>query len=50
LQYRSISNEIASIFEEEHASPQMLLIKNGSCFYNETHGSIIMEDIIEAAH
>jgi bacillithiol system protein YtxJ len=50
LQYRSISNEIASIFEEEHASPQMLLIKNGSCFYNETHGIIMMEDIIEATH
>ena len=46
LQYRSISNEIATIFQEEHASPQILLIKNGSCFYNETHGSINMEEII----
>ena len=47
LQYRSVSNEIATIFQEEHASPQLLLIKNGNCFYNETHGSISMEEIIE---
>jgi len=50
LQYRSLSNEIATIFQEEHASPQILIIKNGSCFYNETHGSISMEEIIEVTN
>ena len=32
LNHRDISNEIETLFNVEHASPQVLLIKNGKCF------------------
>jgi bacillithiol system protein YtxJ len=40
LNYREISNEIASKFNVIHQSPQVLLIKNGVCIYSETHEDI----------
>lgn len=40
LEFRAISNEIASVFDVTHQSPQLLLIKNGKCVYNESHDSI----------
>ncbi len=40
IQFRQISNQIADVFEVEHASPQVLLIKNGECIYNASHGQI----------
>lgn len=49
LTYRSISNAIAEKFKVYHESPQILLIKNGECTYDESHGSIQMEDIVEQA-
>lgn len=48
LSYREISNEIAQLFEVEHASPQVLLIKNGKCFYHYSHNGISYPAIIEA--
>jgi bacillithiol system protein YtxJ len=48
LNHRDISNEIANVFSIEHASPQVLLIKNGVCIYNASHTSISAADIIEA--
>ncbi|MGB3773804.1 MAG: bacillithiol system redox-active protein YtxJ [Leeuwenhoekiella sp.] len=39
-QYRSVSNAIASKFGVPHESPQILLIKNGTAVYNESHGGI----------
>ncbi len=40
LAHRDISNEIASRFHIVHQSPQLLLIKNESCFYNASHEDI----------
>ena len=35
LNYRSLSNKIASVFSVHHESPQVLLIKNAECVYEE---------------
>ncbi len=47
LNYRNISKEIAESFDVSHESPQVLLIKNGHCVYDESHGGIQMEEIEE---
>ena len=47
---RSLSNKIANDFSVEHASPQVLLIKNGECVYDESHNGISMDDIVERAN
>lgn len=40
LNYREISNQIAILFEVEHQSPQVLLIKDGACIYHASHNAI----------
>jgi bacillithiol system protein YtxJ len=47
LNHRNISAKIAEDFSVCHESPQILLIKNGECVYDESHGGIRMEDILE---
>jgi bacillithiol system protein YtxJ len=47
LQYRPISAQIAETFQVEHASPQIILIKNGCCTYDESHMGISMDEILE---
>lgn len=49
LNFRNISKEIAESFNVYHESPQVLLIKNGKCIYDESHGGIQMEEIQEQA-
>lgn len=49
LNHRDISNEIASLYSVEHASPQVLLIKNGVCIYHASHTVISAADILAAA-
>lgn len=48
LNHRDISNEITVMFGVEHASPQVLLIKNGKCTYHASHSEISYKDILEA--
>ncbi len=50
LKFRNISNEVAESFTVPHESPQVLLIKNGECVYDESHGGIRMEEIVETAN
>jgi bacillithiol system protein YtxJ len=33
-----------------HESPQVLLVKNGECVYDESHMGIRMDDLLEAAN
>lgn len=47
IRHRDISNKIAEDFSVYHESPQILLIKNGECVYDESHSGISMDDIAE---
>ncbi|MFY8003319.1 MAG: bacillithiol system redox-active protein YtxJ [Chitinophagaceae bacterium] len=47
LTYRPVSNAVAEKFQVHHESPQVLVIKNGECVYDESHYAIIMDEIAE---
>lgn len=47
IRYRNISNKLAHEFGVHHESPQILIIRNGTCVYDESHSGISMEEIIE---
>jgi len=49
IKNRAISAKIAEEFSVFHESPQVLLIKNGECIYDESHSGINMNDIEEQA-
>ena len=49
IKNRSLSNKIAAEFLVEHESPQVLVIKNGECVYDESHNGISMDEIVENA-
>lgn len=49
LRHRELSNKIATDFRVPHASPQVLLIRDGSCVYDESHNGINMDEITEHA-
>jgi len=38
--YRTVSNEVAARFQVIHQSPQMILIKNGTAIYADSHGGV----------
>ncbi len=40
LEHRDISNEIATRFNVQHQSPQLLLIKDGKSVYDVSHDAI----------
>ncbi len=48
LSYRALSNAIAEQFNVHHESPQVLLIKNGECFFDTSHFDITVSEINEA--
>ena len=49
IKNRNISNKIADNFQVRHQSPQVLIIHDGKCIYNESHSGITMEDIVASA-
>jgi bacillithiol system protein YtxJ len=49
IKYRQISAKISDDFNVYHESPQILVIKDGACVYDESHSAIDMKDIIEQA-
>jgi bacillithiol system protein YtxJ len=44
---RNVSNKFSTEFDVFHESPQILLIRNGECVYDESHSSINMDEIKE---
>ena len=50
IAYRSLSNRISELFNVFHESPQVLVVKDGECIYDESHLGISMSEIIESAH
>ena len=47
IRYRSLSDQVAEDFAVPHESPQILLIKNTECVYEESHSGIRMDELIE---
>ncbi len=47
LKNRDISNALAANYNVVHESPQILIIKNGECIYDESHMGITMQAIEE---
>ena len=45
IAHRNVSNKVAEVFDVSHESPQVLIIKNGSCVYDESHSGIDMDEI-----
>lgn len=49
LKYRPLSDEIAQRYSVHHESPQVLVIRNGECVYEESHNGISMQEIAAQA-
>ena len=49
IKYRLLSNRVAEEFEVYHESPQVLVIRNGECVYDESHLGISLQEILELA-
>ncbi|RYY32441.1 MAG: bacillithiol system redox-active protein YtxJ [Sphingobacteriaceae bacterium] len=46
IRYREISNQLAADFHVYHESPQLLLIKNGECILDQSHGGISVDEAL----
>lgn len=47
IRYRDLSNKVAELFSVYHESPQVLVIRNGECVYDESHMAITMDELSE---
>ncbi|WP_426670324.1 bacillithiol system redox-active protein YtxJ [Mucilaginibacter sp. McL0603] len=46
IKYRDVSNLVAQDFQVHHQSPQLLLIKDGECILDQSHGGISVEEAL----
>jgi bacillithiol system protein YtxJ len=46
IKYRDVSNQVAQDFQVHHQSPQLLLIKDGECILDQSHGGISVEEAL----
>lgn len=46
IEFREISNAIASKFNVYHESPQILLIKNGKCVFDASHSDVSLTNLL----
>lgn len=47
IRFRKVSDKIADEFGVYHQSPQVLVIKNGACVYDESHLGINLDELSE---
>jgi bacillithiol system protein YtxJ len=46
IKYRELSAQVASDFQVYHESPQLLLIKDGECILDLSHGHVSVEEAL----
>jgi bacillithiol system protein YtxJ len=46
IKHRDISAQVAEDFRIHHESPQMLLIKDGECILDQSHGAISVDEAV----
>lgn len=47
LKFRDLSNHIAACYQIHHESPQLLIIKNGDCIFEASHGEISVDEAVD---
>jgi len=47
IAFRPLSQKISELFDVYHESPQVLIIRNGECVYDESHLAITLKEIQE---
>lgn len=45
IKNREVSNAVATVFNVQHQSPQVLIIKDGKCIYDNSHMGISFREI-----
>jgi bacillithiol system protein YtxJ len=50
LSNRQLSNRVADVFKVNHESPQILVIRDGECVFDESHLGISMIEILDHVH
>ena len=46
IKYRELSSRIAQDFHVYHESPQLLVIKDGECVLDQSHGGVSVEEAL----
>lgn len=46
IKYRELSGMVAQLFQVHHESPQLILIKDGECVLDQSHGGISVEEAL----
>ena len=46
IKYRELSSKIAEDFHVYHESPQLLVIKDGECVLDQSHGGVSVEEAL----
>jgi len=49
VSHEDISTKVAETFHVTHQSPQILVIKDGECIFQDSHSDISLEQIMEHA-
>jgi bacillithiol system protein YtxJ len=49
-EYKELSDKIASEFEVEHKTPQILIIETGKCVFSASHGKVLVSNIKQFAN
>lgn len=44
INHRDLSGQVAQLFQVHHESPQLLLIKDGECILDQSHGAISVDE------
>jgi bacillithiol system protein YtxJ len=44
IQFRNISNAVSQLYNVEHQSPQVMVIKDGKCIHHASHFDITPEE------
>ncbi|HEX3385802.1 MAG TPA: bacillithiol system redox-active protein YtxJ [Mucilaginibacter sp.] len=50
IRHRDLSNMIAEDFQVHHESPQLLVIKDGECILDQSHGHISMDEALSVVN
>lgn len=46
IKFRDLSNQVSQDFQVYHESPQLLLIKDGECVLDLSHGQVSVEEAL----